>query len=147
MAPDGWSAAWILGNPAGGTNSILLTGDTLEVFNGICGAESGQVPVSARHQPLFSQLEVQKTRPRLDGRHPACSGTDGITRRAPGRCASARTRHEHAITFAGRPIRPIAFINRARLAPLFLAACAATVLGQREAVATPPSPRLASAGG
>jgi TldD protein len=33
----------------------------VQVFNGICGAESGQVPVSAvAPAMLFSQLEVQK---------------------------------------------------------------------------------------
>jgi len=33
----------------------------LQVFNGICGAESGQVPVSAAAPAmLFSELEVQK---------------------------------------------------------------------------------------
>jgi TldD protein len=51
----------IVGTPLVALNSILLTGDTLEVFNGICGAESGQVPVSAAAPAmLFSQLEVQK---------------------------------------------------------------------------------------
>ena len=28
-------------------NNIILTGDTEQVFNGVCGAESGQVPVAA----------------------------------------------------------------------------------------------------
>ncbi len=51
----------IVGTPLVALNSILVTGDTLEVFNGICGAESGQVPVSAAAPAmLFSQLEVQK---------------------------------------------------------------------------------------
>jgi TldD protein len=51
----------IVGTPLVALNSILLTGNTLQVFNGICGAESGQVPVSAAAPAmLFSQLEVQK---------------------------------------------------------------------------------------
>jgi hypothetical protein len=51
----------IVGTPLVALNSILVTGNTLEVFNGICGAESGQVPVSAAAPAmLFSQLEVQK---------------------------------------------------------------------------------------
>jgi TldD protein len=51
----------IVGTPLVALNSILVTGDNLQVFNGICGAESGQVPVSAAAPAmLFSQLEVQK---------------------------------------------------------------------------------------
>ncbi len=51
----------IVGTPLVALNSILVTGDSSEVFNGICGAESGQVPVSAAAPAmLFSQLEVQK---------------------------------------------------------------------------------------
>jgi TldD protein len=51
----------IVGTPLLSLNTILLTGDTLQVFNGICGAESGQVPVSAAAPAmLFSEIEVQK---------------------------------------------------------------------------------------
>lgn len=51
----------IVGTPLVALNNILVTGDKLQVFNGICGAESGQVPVSAAAPAmLFSQLEVQK---------------------------------------------------------------------------------------
>jgi predicted Zn-dependent protease len=51
----------IVGTPLLSLNNILLTGDTLQVFNGICGAESGQVPVSASAPAmLFSEIEVQK---------------------------------------------------------------------------------------
>ncbi len=51
----------IVGTPLASLNNILLTGDTLQVFNGICGAESGQVPVSAAAPSmLFSEIEVQK---------------------------------------------------------------------------------------
>ena len=51
----------IVGTPLLSLNNIILTGDTLQVFNGVCGAESGQVPVSAAAPAmLFSEIEVQK---------------------------------------------------------------------------------------
>lgn len=51
----------IVGTPLTALNRIALTGDTPQVFNGICGAESGSVPVSAAAPAmLFSELEVQK---------------------------------------------------------------------------------------
>ena len=51
----------IVGTPLLSLNNIVLTGDTLQVFNGICGAESGQVPVAAAAPAmLFSEIEVQK---------------------------------------------------------------------------------------
>ena len=51
----------IVGTPLLSLNTILLTGDRLQVFNGVCGAESGQVPVSAAAPAmLFSEIEVQK---------------------------------------------------------------------------------------
>ncbi len=51
----------LVGTPLAALNSILLTGETLHVFNGICGAESGNVPVSAVAPAiLFSQIEVQR---------------------------------------------------------------------------------------
>ncbi len=51
----------IVGTPLVTLNRILLTGDTTEVFNGMCGAESGSVPVSAAAPAmLFSEMEVQK---------------------------------------------------------------------------------------
>jgi len=51
----------IVGTPLASLNNIMLTGDTLQVFNGVCGAESGQVPVSAAAPAmLFSEIEVQK---------------------------------------------------------------------------------------
>jgi predicted Zn-dependent protease len=51
----------IVGTPLAALNRILLTGDTTEIFNGICGAESGSVPVSAAAPAmLFSEIEVQK---------------------------------------------------------------------------------------
>jgi predicted Zn-dependent protease len=51
----------IVGTPLLSLNYIILTGDTLQVFNGVCGAESGQVPVAAAAPAmLFSEIEVQK---------------------------------------------------------------------------------------
>jgi TldD protein len=53
----------IVGTPLLSLNNIILTGDTLQVFNGVCGAESGQVPVAAvAPAMLFSTIEVQKRR-------------------------------------------------------------------------------------
>jgi predicted Zn-dependent protease len=51
----------IVGTPLAALNRILLTGEKQDVFNGICGAESGQVPVAAvAPAMLFSEIEVQK---------------------------------------------------------------------------------------
>jgi TldD protein len=51
----------IVGTPLLSLNNIMLTGDAPQVFNGVCGAESGQVPVSASAPAmLFSEIEVQK---------------------------------------------------------------------------------------
>jgi TldD protein len=53
----------IVGTPLLSLNNIIVTGDTEQVFNGVCGAESGQVPVSAAAPAmLFSEIEVQKRR-------------------------------------------------------------------------------------
>jgi TldD protein len=51
----------IVGTPLAALTKIVATGDTTEVFNGYCGAESGSVPVSAAApEILTSELEVQK---------------------------------------------------------------------------------------
>jgi TldD protein len=51
----------IVGTPLSAMNRIVLTGEKTEVFNGMCGAESGSVPVSAAAPAmLFSDIEVQK---------------------------------------------------------------------------------------
>jgi predicted Zn-dependent protease len=51
----------IVGTPLVALNRLIVTGDTTQVFNGICGAESGNVPVSAAAPAiLFSEIEVQK---------------------------------------------------------------------------------------
>ena len=51
----------IVGTPLAAMNRILVTGDKTDIFNGMCGAESGQVPVAAAAPAmLFSEIEVQK---------------------------------------------------------------------------------------
>jgi TldD protein len=51
----------IVGTPQAALNSILATGDKMDVFNGICGAESGNIPVSAvAPAMLVSQIETQR---------------------------------------------------------------------------------------
>lgn len=51
----------IVGTPLAALTKIVATGDTAEVFNGYCGAESGSVPVAAASPAiLISELEVQK---------------------------------------------------------------------------------------
>jgi predicted Zn-dependent protease len=64
--PDGRPDELVRGVNIGGTplislNKIMATGDTMEVFNGYCGAESGSVPVSAAAPAmLVSEMEVEK---------------------------------------------------------------------------------------
>jgi len=51
----------IVGTPLASFQKILATSDTVEVFNGYCGAESGSVPVSAISPAiLVSEIETQK---------------------------------------------------------------------------------------
>jgi len=51
----------IVGTPQAALSRILATGDKQEVFNGICGAESGSIPVSAvAPAMLVSEIETQK---------------------------------------------------------------------------------------
>jgi TldD protein len=51
----------IVGTPLAALTRIITTGDQEHVFNGVCGAESGMVPVSAvAPAMLFSEMEVQK---------------------------------------------------------------------------------------
>jgi predicted Zn-dependent protease len=51
----------IVGTPLAAMTRILVTGDQPAVFNGVCGAESGGVAVSAvAPAMLFSEIEVQK---------------------------------------------------------------------------------------
>jgi len=51
----------IVGTPLISLTKIVATGDTMETFNGYCGAESGSVPVSASAPSiLITEMEVQK---------------------------------------------------------------------------------------
>jgi TldD protein len=51
----------IVGTPLAALTRIVTTGDQQHVFNGVCGAESGSVPVAAvAPAMLFSEMEVQK---------------------------------------------------------------------------------------
>ncbi len=51
----------IVGTPLASFAKILATGDRPEIFNGYCGAESGNVPVSAISPALLvSEIEIQK---------------------------------------------------------------------------------------
>jgi TldD protein len=51
----------IVGTPLAALTKIVATGDTQEVFNGYCGAESGSVPVAAASPAILTtELEVQK---------------------------------------------------------------------------------------
>ena len=51
----------IVGTPLAALTRIITTSDVQHVFNGVCGAESGSVPVSAvAPAMLFSEMEVQK---------------------------------------------------------------------------------------
>lgn len=51
----------IVGTPLASFAKILATSDKPEVFNGYCGAESGEVPVSATSPAiLVSEIEIQK---------------------------------------------------------------------------------------
>ena len=60
-APELVRGVDLIGTPLSAFGKILATGDKVDVFNGICGAESGGVPVSASSPPLLvSEVEVQK---------------------------------------------------------------------------------------
>jgi TldD protein len=51
----------MVGTPLASFAKIVATSDRMEVFNGICGAESGDVPVSAiAPAMLVSEIEIQR---------------------------------------------------------------------------------------
>ena len=51
----------IVGTPQAALNRIVATGNRQEIFNGICGAESGSIPVSAvAPAMLVSEIETQR---------------------------------------------------------------------------------------
>jgi len=51
----------VVGTPLSAVNKIIATGKTQGVFNGFCGAESGNVPVSTVAPPtLLREIELQR---------------------------------------------------------------------------------------
>lgn len=51
----------LIGTPLSTFSNIITTSDNIGIFNGVCGAESGGVPVSASSPDiLVSKIEVQK---------------------------------------------------------------------------------------
>ncbi len=51
----------IVGTPQAALKGIMATGDHSDIFNGICGAESGSIPVSAvAPAMLVSEIETQR---------------------------------------------------------------------------------------
>jgi predicted Zn-dependent protease len=60
-APELVRGVDLIGTPLSAFSKIVASGDKPDVFNGICGAESGGVPVSASSPALLvSEVEVQK---------------------------------------------------------------------------------------
>lgn len=53
----------LVGTPIASINKIIATSDTISIFNGYCGAESGYIPVSAAAPDvLMTEIELQRTR-------------------------------------------------------------------------------------
>jgi hypothetical protein len=51
----------VVGTPLSAMNKIVATGKTPGVFNGFCGAESGNVPVSTvAPATLLQEIELQR---------------------------------------------------------------------------------------
>jgi len=81
----------IVGTPLAALERIMLTGTKTEVFNGVCGAESGNVPVSAAAPAmLFSEMEVQKSAHSHD--RPPILPPPGFEQSAAGKTGSGGTR-------------------------------------------------------
>jgi hypothetical protein len=81
----------IVGTPLAAMTRIILTGDKEQVFNGVCGAESGNVPVSAAAPAmLLSEIEVQK-RQQTQDRPPILPPPTAPTKTASGAEKSAST--------------------------------------------------------
>ncbi len=82
----------IVGTPQAALGRILATDDHQDIFNGICGAESGQIPVSAvAPAMLVSEIETQRlaqgnSRPPILPPPPAATAAT-----APSSTASARS--------------------------------------------------------
>jgi TldD protein len=69
----------LIGTPLTSFSKIVAAGDTPEVFNGFCGAESGYVPVAAVSPAILTtQIEVQK-RAKASDRPPILPPPSGTT--------------------------------------------------------------------
>ena len=83
----------IVGTPLAALTRIINTSDQQHVFNGVCGAESGQVPVSAvAPAMLFSEMEVQKRQHSHE--RPPILPPPGFETRATGRADAAAPKSE-----------------------------------------------------
>ncbi len=79
----------IVGTPLAALTRIVATGDKQHVFNGVCGAESGSVPVSAvAPAMLFSEMEVQKRAHGHD--RPPILPAPGLENTTPGKDSSKK---------------------------------------------------------
>lgn len=86
----------MVGTPLSSVAKIMATSDTLGVFNGYCGAESGMVPVSTvAPAVLFSEIELQRVQhaserppilpaPWRDAEPAKATGTSGARRPGKG---------------------------------------------------------------
>jgi predicted Zn-dependent protease len=60
-APELVRGVDLIGTPLAAFGKFIAASDKVDVFNGVCGAESGSVPVSASSpELLISEVEVQK---------------------------------------------------------------------------------------
>ena len=91
----------IVGTPQAALNSILATGDKQDVFNGICGAESGSIPVSA----VAPAMLVSADRDSAPG-----AGHRSSTYPA----AAQRFRHQHTVSERGE-LDPYAPLNTSQI--------------------------------
>ncbi len=140
----------IVGTPLVALNNILVTGDKLEIFNGICGAESGQVPNTRLCTPAMLFSQAPKFRNAPAARSPPDSAGSGH-KPDPENSAGSGSRTMNAMrktALDSRGCRPSPFLFSAWLwaAPLLLLAGAATAAGQQgSGAASSPSVSAAAA--
>ncbi len=83
-APELVRGVDLIGTPLAAFGKIIATDDQIDVFNGMCGAESGGVPVSASSPSLLvGEVEVQKKAQSQETQaHPArTAGDEKIVKR------------------------------------------------------------------
>jgi TldD protein len=81
----------IVGTPLAAFETIVAAGDEPGVFNGMCGAESGWVPVSAVSPSLLlSKLEIEKAMHERDKPPllPSPSRERGLGSKPPGKAVA-----------------------------------------------------------